>query len=301
MILSKKDVDKAIIFILFIIVIVPPLFVEKYALDFLIYILSYLALVGAWNIFSASTGYLFLGTSAFFGIGGYFYSIIQYLLPYGLSNFTSGIFCFFLALSIGLPLLRIRGPYFVIASYALSLLFSNIILYYEQVFRGTTGRWLYIPDVYLLYSIMAALTISSWVALYLLRKSRFGYALFSIRGDEEAAEAIGINTTLYKCLAFGIAAFFMGCVGSTLSSLGGYIDTSTAFSPTISFNTLVMGVLGGLSLKGTFISAIILSIVYELFGATGYPYPFFVLMGVCLFIYLLYKGSVEELIKGRAP
>jgi len=135
----------------------------------------------------------------------------------------------------------------------------------------------------------------------MIRKSRFGYGLVSIKGDEDSAEALGVNTVLYKCLAFGISAFFMGLVGAALIARGGYIDTTIAFNPTLSFNTLVIGLVGGLgSVRGGLVSAIFISLLYELFGTRGDPYLFLIAMGVLIFIIIFFapkgiEGLLEKL------
>jgi len=103
-----------LVFSLLIVTLIPPFYLPGYTLEVLMYILVYVILVGAWNIISGYTGYIFLGTSAFFGIGAYFYALTQNVLPYVVAVPVAGAFCFVVSFLIGIPLLRIRGAYFTI-------------------------------------------------------------------------------------------------------------------------------------------------------------------------------------------
>jgi len=266
-----------------------PSFAPRYIIQTFITVALYLALVGAWNILSGFTGYLFLGVSAFYGIGAYAYAIFSESIPYYAAIVMAGVVCFVIAYLIGMPFLKIRGPYFTIASYALVLLFGNIILYYEQVVTRTTGRWVSMEPLSNVYTTLVILCFITFLVAYLIKRSKLGYGLFCIRGNEDVANVIGINTFRYKCLAFGLCALFIGMISAAVTPRSGYIDTTIVFAPQIAFNTLVMGVFGGLgSLRGGLLSAFVISILLELFGTRGDPYPFLIGLGVLLFIVIFF-------------
>jgi len=277
-----------------------PFFAPSYLMELFLSIITYVILVAAWNILSGYTGYLFLGTSAFYGLGAYILAYIQgigvlFAIP------IVAIICFIIAFFIGFPFFRIRGVYFTIASYALSLLFGNLFLYYEQVFKSTTGRTVPIQSSTTIYTMFVFFAITTLMVAYLIKRYRLGFGFLIIKGNEEVAEVIGVNTVIYKCIAFGISAAIMGTVGATSILRGGYVDTTIAFGNVISFNTLIMGVLGGLgNITGGLISSILLSSLYSLFGTSGDPFTYLIIMGLLTYIIMLVSpkgigGAIDKI------
>ena len=274
---------------------VTPFFASRYLLQILLTIILYVQLVTAWNILSGFTGYLFLGVAAFYGIAGYAYAVFSLEIPYIAAIPLVGILCFIISYAIGMVLLRIRGPYFAIASYALVLLFANAVLYYEQTYSRVTGRVVSTLPTSTTYTVLLAVAIATIGAAYLIKRSKFGYGLSYIRGNEDLANVVGINVARYKCLAFAISAFFIGMAAAAIIPRGGYIDTTVVFAPAISFNTLVMGVVGGLgSIRGGVLSAMFFSLLFELFGTRANPYPLFIFMGLLLMVVIFYfPGGID--------
>jgi branched-chain amino acid transport system permease protein len=275
-----------------------PAFASRYMLQILLTIVLYVQLVTAWNILSGFTGYLFLGVAAFYGIAGYAYAIVSQYLPYLIAIPLVGVLCFAISYAIGMLLLRIRGPYFAIASYALVLLFANVVLYYEQTYSRVTGRVVSVLPVATTYLTLLGITVATIGVAYLIKRSKFGYGLSYVKGNEDLANVVGINAPRYKCLAFGVSAFFIGMAAAAIVPRGGYIDTTVVFAPAISFNTLVMGVVGGLgSIRGGVLSATFFSLLFELFGTSANPYPLFMLMGLLLMIVIFaFPQGIEGMI-----
>ncbi len=262
-----------------------PLYASRVVIQMLLTIILYVQLVIAWTIFSGYTGYLFLGVAAIYGIAGYSYAIISTRLPYLLSIFIVGIISFVIAYLLGMVFLRIRGPYFAIASYALVLLFASLILYYEQAVSYLSGRVVAIIPLPRIYIVLLVITVITLIAAFFIKNSKFGYGLSCIKGNEDLANVVGINASFYKTLIFSISAFFIGITAAAITPRGGYIDTTTVFAPIISFNVLVMGVIGGVgSLRGGMISALILSIFFEFFATSQNPYPFYISLGILLML-----------------
>lgn len=275
-----------------------PLYSSRVIIQILLTIILYVQLVIAWNIFSGYTGYLFLGVAAIYGIAGYSYAIISAVLPYYLSIFLTGLICFVIAYPLGMVFLRIRGPYFAIASYALVLLFASLVLYYEQAVSYLSGRKISMIPLPKIYITLLAITIITLVVAVIIKNSKFGYGLSCIKGNEDLANVIGINTSFYKTITFSISAFFIGITAAAIVPRGGYIDTTTVFAPIISFNVLVMGVIGGIgSLRGGLISAVLLSLFFEFFATSQNPYPFFISLGVLLMLGIFfYPKGIEGVI-----
>lgn len=271
--------------ILILVLFTVPLYASRVIIQILLTIILYVQLVIAWNIFSGYTGYLFLGVAAIYGIAGYSYAIISTRLPYFLSIFLVGIICFVIAYPLGLVFLRIRGPYFAIATYALVLLFASLVLYYEQAISYLSGRTVAVEPLPKIYIVLLAITVITMIVAFLIKNSKFGYGLSCIKGNEDLASVVGINTSFYKSITFSVSAFFIGITAAAIVPRGGYIDTTTVFATIISFNVLVMGVIGGIgSLRGGIISALLLSLFFEFFATSQNPYPFYISLGVLLML-----------------
>jgi branched-chain amino acid transport system permease protein len=271
--------------------------VDPYTLGLLISIVTYVTLVASWNIISGYVGYLFLGAAAFYGLGAYVVPLTSTFVNWYLAIPLAGVICFVVAFVIGIPFLRIRGPYFIIATYAFAALISNVVLYLEHQITGTIGRYITIQgpqEIYfaaLLVAFLAVIVASS------IKDTKFGLGLLSIKGNEDAAAASGVDTTLYKLFAFGVTALFMGMAGAAVIPRLGYIDNTIAFAAGISFNTLVMGVLGGAgSILGGVASAIILSLLFEIFFSSADPFAYLVALGCLLFVAIFFMpGGLGQL------
>jgi len=285
-----KQVGIIIIFLLTLVGI--PYILPGYYTYLSITILTFISLVAAWNIISGYAGYLFLGATAFYGGGGYIAALIFWVLPYHIGILVSGLICGVIALAIGLPLLKIRGPYFAIASFTLSEILRNLVYYLEHKFAGTVGRSLPTQHILTIYYTLIVVTSAAVLTVYMMRKTKIGFALLSLRDDEDAAQACGVNTLFYKLFAFFITAFFMGLVGATTIARYGYIDADGAFNSAISINTAVMGIVGG---KGGFwgplMGAFVLSLLYELFFSAGNPYPFGMILAVLIIVVVTFAPS----------
>jgi len=264
-----------------------PLYTPGYIISLLVTILMYAILAMSWNILSGYTGYISLGTAAFFGIGIYV-TVMGWPagLPYPLLIVLGGLASMVFALLIGFPFLRIRGPYFVILTFGLSEAVKFIIEQVEvKIKGGMFGNVLVgAPSMETFYYSLLVICIIAVVTDHIIRNSKFGFGLSSIKGDEEAAEAMGVNTTWYKLLAFAISALFMGFVGAVMALRWTYIVPAIAFSPMTSFQTMIMAILGGSAdFRGPLLGATILILISEAFGIR-FPYYYMILLGVTLIL-----------------
>ena len=264
-----------------------PLYTSGYIISLLVTILMYAILAMSWNILSGYTGYISLGTAAFFGIGIYV-TVMGWPagLPYPLLIVLGGLASMVFALLIGFPCLRIRGPYFVILTFGLSEAVKFIIEQVEvKIKGGMFGNVLVgAPSMETFYYSLLVICIIAVVSDHIIRNSKFGFGLSSIKGDEEAAEAMGVNTTWYKLLAFAISALFMGFVGAVMALRWTYIVPAIAFSRMTSFQTMIMAILGGSAdFRGPLLGATILILISEAFGIR-FPYYYMILLGVTLIL-----------------
>lgn len=214
------------------------------------------------NLITGFTGQFSLGHAGFMSIGAYICALITLRNP-TLPGFILGVLSGAVAASaigfiVGLPTLRLRGDYLAIATLGMSEII-RIIFLNMKITNGAAGLdgipqfvnwvWLY------LFTAGTVLIISNFL------KSSHGRACISIREDEIAAEAMGINTTKYKVISFTIGAFFAGIAGALYASYF-YFLKPDIFGFLKSIDVLVIVVLGGLgSLSGSVISAILLALI----------------------------------------
>jgi len=262
-----------------------PLKASDYHVSVVLDILMWIALTESWIILSGYTGYISLGHSAFFGIGAYLMAMTVNSLPFAVVVVLAGALTSAFAFAIGLPFLRIRGPYFVILTLGLTELTKYVFINLEIKLGGTVGRVIMVaPDLLVLYYSMLVLAVATTATAYFAKNSRFGVALFSIKEDEDAANALGVNASLYKWMAFGISAAIPGMVGALLALRRSYVDPYTAFSPMISFQVIVMAFLGGVEgVEGAMVGAIILTLISEVLWAQ-YPYHYMIILGTVMIL-----------------
>jgi len=150
-----------------------------------------------------------------------------------------------LALLVGYPCLRVRGPYFVILTFGLSELLKFIVVNIEAAL-SVSGRVLFgAPDLHDLFYMMLSLAWASLCVALIIRRSRFGAGLRAIRENEEAAETIGIAAPWFKLTAFAFSAIIPGMVGALITMRTSYFDPLDSFSPRTSLLIITMAVIGG--------------------------------------------------------
>ena len=282
-----------------------PLYASGYYISVLITILMYAILAMSWIILSGYAGYISLAVAAFFGLGAYMTVLFWPVLPFPVLIIMGGLVSMIFALLIGFPCLRIRGPYFIILTLGLSELVKHVFEIYETHVRGMMGTILMgAPATEVFYYSLLVIAIITAVTAHVIKNSKFGLGLFSIKGDEEAAEAMGVNTTRYKLFAFAISALFMGFTGAVMALRWTYIDPSVAFNPLITFQVTIMAILGGWEdFRGPVLGAAILILISEAFGIT-YPYHYMVLLGITLILLIKFLpmgllGAVGRLRMGK--
>lgn len=215
------------------------------------------------NLIVGFTGQLCLGHAGFMAIGAYVSALITIKanLPFIVSIFVGAIVASFFAALIGYPTLKLRGDYFAITTLAFCEIIRVVLMNIDVVggARGLTG----IPKKtnFTLAFLFVAITI---LVIYNIIHSSQGRAMISIRENEIAAEAMGVNAFKYKMMAFIIGAFFAGLAGALYSHYMGYIQpTSFDFVKSIDYLTFV--VFGGMgSLSGSVIATIVLTFLPEL-------------------------------------
>ena len=285
--------------------LLPRWLTDEYYLSLLISVLMYCVLATAWALFSGPTRYISLATVAFFGLGAYVTAVLGEKLPWPAVLAIAAGVGLVVALIVGLSTLRLSGVYFVIFSFGLAELVKQLVTWYEVNITKDLGRYVFVDitqlDIYWQLLAMLALVLALRA---LINRSRLGLALRVIGEDETVATHVGINTTRVKVLLFTVSSVFITVTGAIMAPRWTYIDPSIAFAPVISFQTLIMALLGGAgALFGPVMGAVPLVLLFEYLGA-NFPNYFSILLGL-VFIVIVYfvpqglSGLLRQLLQKR--
>jgi branched-chain amino acid transport system permease protein len=233
----------------------------------------------AWNILGGFAGQVSFGHAALFGMGAYT-TIILYLKA-GLAPWwgipLGGLAAALLSLPIGLICFRLRGPYFSLATLAVAEIVRLVALNWERVTNGPVGflithlpplrvagrsvDWESKAPFYVTVSLLLlfALSATAW-----LKHSRTGAFLVAIRENEDAAEAVGIDTVRSKVLTLALSAFLAGMGGGFYAFYYRYVDPDAVLSIALSMEMVFIAMIGGLgSIGGPLIGAVVLTTIGE--------------------------------------
>jgi branched-chain amino acid transport system permease protein len=260
----------ALLFVLFTL----PLYIPNYYIYIFNIIMVHVILAVGLNILVGSTGQISLGHAGFFAIGAYGTALLMMKLqvPFIFALFIAAFIAAFFGFILGLPALRLEGPYLAIVSLGFGLTIMHIIGGME-VFGGRMGikvppldlgikqlgiSWVLRTDIQKYYLILI-LTILLVVGARNILKTRVGRSFVAIRDSDIAAEVIGVNLTVYKTLAFAVSAFYAGVAGGLFGFVLGFFDPFT-FNMILSIIFLVMVVVGGLgTIQGGILGAILIT------------------------------------------
>lgn len=274
-----------------------------YGVRALLQLFMWIALAGSWNLISGLTGYVSFGHVAFFGIGAYTASILIAMAawPWPPAALAGGLAGCGLALVIGWPCLRLKGPYFAIAMLGLNEVLRALVSYFEGLTGGGSGLSLptlqaTVPIYYAMGLTAAAVTVLT----YLIITSRFGLRLMTIREDEVAAEAMGIDTARHKLYAFLLSAVGPGIVGALAARDQGYIEPLSVFPLATTITMIVMALFGGKgTVWGPVLGAAVLFVAQELVWAR-FPYLHQLLFGaIIVAVVLLMPRGVLGLLQQK--
>jgi branched-chain amino acid transport system permease protein len=293
----------AVLVVGLILLAVYPLVATGYGIRFMLQLFMWVALAQSWNLISGLTGYVSFGHVAFFGTGAYAAAILvtTHGWHWGPACFTGGIAGVVLALIIGYPCLRLKGPYFAIAMLGLNEVMRVLVSYFEGLTGGGLGISLPIlyASVQIYYGMgLAAIVVTA--AVYLIITSRFGLRLMTIREDEIAAEAMGIDTARYKLYAFLLSAFIPGVVGGLFARDQGYIEPISVFPLLTTITMIVMALFGG---KGTIwgpVLGAVMLFVFQEFVWARFLYLHQILFGaIIVFVVLLMPRGILGVLQQR--
>lgn len=267
--------------------LVYPQFAGRYGTDVAINVMLYICLGLGINVVVGLAGMLDLGYIAFYGVGAYTYAILN--VTYGLGFWVclpfAGIFACIAGCIVGYPTLRMRGDYLAIVTLGFGEIIRIILnnwmsltngpngilgikpigIYIPIFENGLTFEHIWVKKLQLFYYFALGLAIFAAFAVRRLNYSRVGRAWESIREDETAAELMGVNTFIYKLLAYAIGAAFAGLAGAFFAARMKFVSPES-FTFLESAMVLCMVVLGGMgSIPGIILGVIALIALPEVF------------------------------------
>ena len=251
--------------------LVLPLLVRNFTVFQLTLVMVYSIAILGLNLLTGINGQFSLGHSAFYAIGAYTTAILmdRFGVPYALTLPVAGVVCLIAGFLFGLPALRLEGLYLALATFALAVATPQLLKLslFEHWTGGVQGIVIVKPDApfglplsqdrWLYYFTLFVLVLMFWAATRLVA-SRTGRALKAIRDNPLAAKAMGIDTALYKSLAFGVSALSTGVAGSLGAIVVQFVapDSFTFFLAVSFLVGLVVGGVGwipGALIGGVFV------------------------------------------------
>jgi branched-chain amino acid transport system permease protein len=244
-----------------------------------IIVLMWTLLGAAWNVLGGFAGQVSFGHASLFGVGAY--TTIMLFLKGGLAPWwgipLGGVAAALVSLPLGLICFRLRGPYFSLATLAVAEILRLVALNWDSVTNGPVGFLITtLPPVRILgrpvqweakepfYVTIVLLAFVALLATNAVKRSRLGAYLVAIRENEDAAEAVGIDTVRAKVATLALSAFLAGLGGGFYAFYFRYVDPDAVLPITLSIEMVFIAVVGGLgTVGGPLIGAIFLTTVGE--------------------------------------
>jgi len=281
-----------------------PFLVSNYRVFQLNMVLVYAIVLLGLNILTGYNGQISLGHGAFYAIGAYVAAILMDLggWPYWATLPVAAIVCFVSGFLFGLPALRLRGHYLALATFALAVAMPQLLKYkrIEQWTGGVQGIVILKPDPPFglkitpdqwLYLFTLAIAIVMFVIGWNLLRGRVGRAMIAIRDNPIAAEAMGVNSALYKSTTFGVSALYTG-IGGALGAIVVQFVAPDSFTAGLSINLLVGIVIGGVaSISGAIYGALFIQFIPNFADQISKAAPWAIYGAFLLaFVYLMPTG-----------
>ncbi|MDP9396541.1 MAG: branched-chain amino acid ABC transporter permease [Actinomycetota bacterium] len=265
-----------------------------YNRDLIALTFMFMAAALAWNWLGGYVGQISFGHATMFGVGGFVAArlALTFGLPFWLAWLVGGLIAGAYALLWGHPTLRLRGPYFSIATIGVGEATRLVATYWADFTGGASGLSVLGPSQppkfqlywYGLYLLAAAVAIS-----YYLRKSRLGLGLLAIKEDVEAAGDVGVNATLYQDAVLFLSGVMVGICGGFYATYQGFIDPFDMFSFDRSISFILMGVIGGIgTILGPALGGIVF-VVIQTFLLAEYSQLYLGLYGLLLVVVILFE------------
>lgn len=313
--LKKPAIPKIRAFVLPCVLIVAaltavPLAFGPYGIRVATTLCMFLATALAWNLIGGYAGLMSLAHAAFLGTGAISFTIFLINgFPLWLSAIGALVVTFILALLIGVPSLRLKGHYFVVATLLATEAIRNGVLNLNAFgfdgavavninsYVGLIGLSAFQYNLVFFY-VMAAIAILFVVTTIFFEHSRWGLALRAMRDSERAASALGIAATRLKIGIFALSAVMTGLVGIAWASWLGSVETNEAYSLNFTFEVIVMVLLGGRgTVWGPSLGVAIIMLVNEFFGAEFAEISLIISGGIVIIIVLFQPDGLIKVFR----
>jgi branched-chain amino acid transport system permease protein len=278
------------------VLVVLPLGVGPYPIRLATVIFMWAALAGAWNLMAGYAGSVDLGPVVHYGVGAFATAafMLKAGLPFLLAVVLAGVVAMAIAYALGTPTLRLRGAYFAIGTLAVAESGKELALAWDRfvpfpLTGGSAGVSLPLAAGYgVFYYVMLALMAGVTAAALWLQRSKFGYGLRAVGENDRLAEASGVDIHRLRRRLYVGSAFAIAVTGGTAGYWLSYINAQEVFSAAITFQVVVMTLLGGLGTPfGPVLGAAFLTLVSEFLG-TRFVYHYLIAIGVIIVLISLF-------------
>ncbi|KIY41215.1 hypothetical protein TZ03_08540 [Pseudomonas sp. 10-1B] len=298
------------ILILLVGALVPLLLTSGFHLRLVSIICIYTILCTGFNLLYGYAGQISMGQQGFFALGAYAFTLLMSAGGWSFWSALPGalLICAVVALVIGIPLLRLRSHYLAMATLCFGLVFAGVASRWIEFTGGTAGMM--VPGLKLGGHIVsrtelyyAVLTITSLVLMLqnFIVSTHMGRALMSLRGDETAAQSLGVNVTAWKLRIFILSSVLAGLAGIASALVNRQVNPSFSEFP-ILVSILTVAVVGGLGTRyGALLGACVVVIAPQGLAAFGESET--LIYGICLLLFLMFlphglSGLIPRMVSG---
>lgn len=275
-----------------------PAFVENDAIRKWMDILMIAVLATSWNFIGGLTGYPSFAPAAFFGLGAYATAIlmnagVNFFLTLGFGACLGAA----VALLLGVPILRLRGHYFAIATFGVAEFFRELA---DNLRITGGGDGINLPQIAggpdyftrFFYFSMLGVALLAFLTQYFVTRHRLGWGLVAIRENEDAAAMTGVNATKYKIIAFALSSVFPAMGGGVYAYRAAFLEPVDVFDVMFSIKAIVMSMLGGAgTVMGPLLGALTMEYLADyLWGAFTEFHSAFLGMIIVLIVLFLPRG-----------
>lgn len=284
-----------------------PRFVTSYKLLTYTRLLLLALMAQGWNFIGGYTGYASFGNVAFFGMGAYTTGLLmlsRWHVPFFPALFCGALLCSAVAALLGLPILRLKGHYFAIATLGVAEAMRQIADTWDSVTQGSTGIDLPLKtEGRFFYYTALVLVVAGILVTIALVRSKVGYAWVAIREDQDAARMLGIHTTRYKVLAYALSAAFSGLAGGVTAYQNIHVTPTDFFKLDYTLQSIIAVVIGG---SGTIFGPLIGAAIYQLLSTYVWSHflelhPTVLGLLIIFFVVFVPRGLMALVHAWRAP